>query len=248
MPMENKKFTGLLNANQLRFLALLFMLMDHMWATVVSGQMWLTCVGRLAFPIFAFQISEGFVHTSNFKRYATRLLVFALISEIPFNLMLGGSPFFPFHQNVMFTLLLGLLAIRAIDNARKNPDGRSWAKAVLAVIGCLLLGLIGLVDYSATGVATVILFYLLRGFRGARIAQLLAMIVLNCYMITGMDIPFHLFGKEMFFPMQGFAVFSLVFIWLYNGKKGSSNKLIQYGNYAFYPVHMLILSAIALMR
>ena len=103
-----------LNATYLRLLALALMLLDHMWATIVPGNDWMTFIGRLAFPIFAFQIAEGYYHTSDFKRYAKRLLLFALISEIPFNLMMGSSVINPFHQNVMFTLLLGLLGITGL--------------------------------------------------------------------------------------------------------------------------------------
>ena len=104
--MKKLKF---INSNALKILAMAFMLLDHLWATIIPDNQWMTCVGRLAFPIFAFMISEGYVHTSDFKKYAKRLLIFGLISEIPFNLMSAGGFFFPFHQNVMFTLLLGLL-------------------------------------------------------------------------------------------------------------------------------------------
>lgn len=234
-----KKFG--LNANQLRFLALLFMLLDHMWATIIADQMWMTCVGRMAFPIFAFQISEGVLHTSDVRRYGKRLLIFALIAEIPFNLMVAGGWIFPFHQNVLFTLLLGLAAIWALERARRDPGAKKWAQALLTAALCLLLGAIGMVDYGMAGVATVILFYLARGFKGARLVQLAGMIFMNCYVLAGMGLEFTLFGKEFIFPQQGFALGALLFIWLYNGEKGSSNKVLQYAAYAFYPAHALIL-------
>ena len=104
----NKTKFGL-NATHLRIFALTLMLLDHLWATVVPGNNWMTYLGRMAFPIFAFQTAQGYIHTRDFKAYCKRLVIFALISEIPFNLMLMSSPIFPFHQNVMLTLLLGLL-------------------------------------------------------------------------------------------------------------------------------------------
>ena len=102
---------GGLTSNMLRVIAVLLMLSDHIWATYMSLGNWMTYIGRMAFPIFAFQIAEGFVHTSNFKKYALRLLGFAVITEIPFNLFYSSRVFNPYHQNVLFTLLLGLLAI-----------------------------------------------------------------------------------------------------------------------------------------
>ena len=109
-PLIKKPFGGL-TANMLRTIAVIFMLSDHIWATALSFGDWMTYIGRMAFPIFAFQIAEGFVHTSNFKKFALRLLGFAVITENPFNLFYSSRWFNPYHQNVLFTLLLGLLAI-----------------------------------------------------------------------------------------------------------------------------------------
>jgi hypothetical protein len=122
IPLNKTKFG--LNATHLRILALTLMLLDHMWATVIPGNNWMTYVGRMAFPIFAFQTAQGYLHTHDFKAYCKRLLIFAAVSEIPFNLMMMSSPIFPFHQNVMLTLLLGLLACRAWDQ-------RKWWKLAL---------------------------------------------------------------------------------------------------------------------
>ena len=83
----------------LHIIAMTFMLMDHLWATLLPAQDWLTCVGRLAFPIFAFMAVEGYFHTHSFKKYILRLLLFAVLSEIPFDLMYGGTWFYPFLWN-----------------------------------------------------------------------------------------------------------------------------------------------------
>lgn len=230
-----------LNANTLRFLALAFMLLDHIWGTLVPGQLWMTCVGRMAFPIFAFQISEGLLHTSNVKRYAGRLFLFALIAEVPFDLMLTGMPFFPFHQNVLFTLLFGLWAISAVEKQKQNPSGAGFAKAAAVVLCAFLLSAVLMVDYGAMGVATVMMFYLLRGFKGARLCQLAVMVVLNGVLAGGQLLPIQLGSWRFEFPVQGFAVAALLLIWLYNGEKGRSSRVLQYAAYAFYPVHALVL-------
>ena len=241
----------MLTSNMLRGLACLFMLTDHLWATLIPGNMWMNYVGRLTFPIFAFQLTEGYRHTSDFRKYALRLLTFGLIAEIPFNLMISGSPVFPFHQNVMFTLLLGLLSIRAIDAARENIQSRgplkSTLKQLLLLSGCLLAATIGFVDYGFWGVVTVIAFHLLRDFRGSRLLLLAAMVYINCMALKGMFIPLELFGRTVEFATQGFAVLALLPIWLYNKRKGRTSKALQYGFYAFYPVHMLVLALLRIL-
>ena len=104
-----------LSAAALHILAMVLMLMDHLWATLLPAQDWLTCAGRLAFPIFAFMAVEGYFHTHSFRKYALRLALFAVLSEVPFDLMYGGTWFYPVHQNVIWTLLLGLLGIHLME-------------------------------------------------------------------------------------------------------------------------------------
>ncbi len=232
---------GGLTSNMLRILAMIFMVCDHLWARVVPGNDWMTYIGRMTFPIFAFMISEGFIHTSNLKKYIFRLLGFALISEIPFNLFYGGSWFYPYHQNVMFTLLFGLLAIMLIDKAKKNRDAKTVVKTVLLLILLGIASFIGFVDYGFWGFLTVVMFYLFRNFPFAWFAQLVAMLLMNLILFEGQTIPVEIFGHTTEFATQGFAVFSLIPIWLYGGKKGKSSKIMQYGFYAFYPIHMIII-------
>lgn len=119
-----------LSAAALHIIAMALMLMDHLWATLLPAQDWLTCAGRLAFPIFAFMAVEGYFHTRNRKRYALRLLLFALLSEVPFDLMYGGTWFYPVHQNVIWTLLLGLLGVHLMETVRKNKSSGSHCRCV----------------------------------------------------------------------------------------------------------------------
>ena len=231
----------LIDANFLKILAIIFMLLDHMWATVIPGNQWMTFVGRMAFPIFAFQISEGFIHTRDFKRYAKRLFWFAIISEIPFNLFYSSSLFYPFHQNVLFTLLLGLFAIRALDRFKNEKTFKNFLLAVLTLSGTTLAATFGFTDYGAMGVLTVVTFYLLRDFPFAWLCQIAAMFLLNIYFFTGMYIPVNLFGIAFDFQVQGFALLSLIPISMYNGTKRHNHPILKYSMYVFYPLHMLIL-------
>ena len=101
-----------------QILAMALMLCDHLWASVASDQAWLTHIGRIAFPIFAFQIAEGFARTHDRKRYLLRMLAFAAVSEIPFNLFYAGTAVYPFHQNVMFTFVLAILLLLGVEKFR----------------------------------------------------------------------------------------------------------------------------------
>lgn len=227
-----------LDSTALLLLAILFMVLDHLWAAVVPGNLWMTCVGRLAFPIFAFQLCEGYRHTGDFRRYCLRLLVFALLSEIPFNLFYAGSLIFPFHQNVMFTLLLGLLAIRQADMLRREEGIKKKSLRCLALLLIFAGGVVLFPDYGLMGVMTVLCFFV---FRDHRLFQLAAMAVLNIFAFKGQTIPVSLGARAFDFPIQGFALLALPLIWLYNGEKGPGGKGLRLFWYIFYPLHMLAL-------
>ena len=227
----------------LHILAMTFMLCDHLWATLLPGQEWLTCVGRLAFPIFAFMIAEGYAHTSNVKKYMGRLFVFALISEIPFNLIMGSSLVYPFHQNVLWTFLLGVLSMQIIEKARKTE--KKWLLVltiVFVILGDYILGTLTMVDYNAAGVLTVLLFYFFRTKNWVSLAaQVAGLFYLNVIMLGDLYYPVTILGHEFEIAQQGFALLALIPIWLYNGKQGYHKKWFQYFCYAFYPVHLLLL-------
>ena len=233
-----------INSFALHILAMGFMLCDHLWATIVPGSWWMTDIGRLAFPIFSFMIVEGFFHTHNRKKYALRLLTFALISEIPFNLMYGSSIFYPYHQNVLWTFLLAFGCMAMIETVKKR--GALWqiiaASVFITLLGSLA-GLLLIVDYFHFGVLAVMVFYFFRGHKWYHYAgQLAGLTYINAILFAGLEYTVTLSGFTFTFPQQGLAVLALIPIWLYNGKQGPHNKWIQYSFYAFYPVHMLILS------
>ncbi len=245
--MEKKRSFDL-SASTLHILAMAFMLLDHLWATVISGQWWMTAIGRLAFPIFAFMITEGYYHTKNLRRYVRRLLICALISEIPFNLMTTGSPIYPFHQNVIWTFLLGIWLIHLNEKARTK---KVWIR-ILVLLGTLvvgyLAGLITFVDYYGAGVLTVLVFALFRERNPwCRLGQLAALFVLNVLTLGGVTYYVPFFGIELPVRIQALALLALIPIWFYRGRQGIRSRTFQHFRYAFYPAHMLILALIAIL-
>ncbi len=240
---KDKKSILDISSFTLHILAMFFMLCDHLWATIVPGNQWLTWIGRLTFPIYAFMIVEGYFYTKDFKKYIRRMLIFALLSEIPFNLMYSSLWIYPFHQNVLWTFLLALFCMKNIDKLREkfNP----WIAIPLSIMIAGLFALIAqltMLDYYGEGLLMVLLFYCFRGNGWiSRLGQLAGMIYINWEMISGLVIPVEVFGYNFEIPQQGMAVLALIPIWLYRGRQGHYNKVIQYVYYAFYPVHMLIL-------
>ena len=232
-----------LTAAVLHIIAMTLMLMDHLWATLLPAREWLTCAGRVAFPIFAFMAVEGYFHTRSFKKYILRMLLFAVLSEIPFDLMYGGTWFYPVHQNVLWTFLLSLLGVWLMEQVRKK--GKTWMYllvCVLVVLAGLVLGTLCMVDYYGAGVLTVFVFYVLHGRKWwCFLGQLAALYWLNVELLGGLMYPVQLFGMEFELCQQGLALLALIPIWLYRGRQGYHSKPFQYLCYAFYPVHMLLL-------
>ena len=233
----------------LHLLAMGTMLCDHLWGTVIPGNDWLTCVGRLAFPIYAFMLVEGYFHTRNLKKYVLRLLVFALISEIPFDLAMGSTWFYPIHQNVLWSFLISLGLIHWNEKARAKGKlmRRILVGAATVVIG-YIVGLVTMVDYYHAGILMVLIFYFFRGRKWwCFLGQLLCLWYVNLEILGGFGYELVLFGRNVFLTRQGLALLALIPIWLYRGKQGYHSKPFQYLNYAFYPAHLLILALIKLL-
>lgn len=190
------------------------------------------CIGRIAFPVFAFLLVEGFRRTRNRKNYALRLALGAIVSEIPYNLMVSGELFWR-QQSVMATLLLGFLALIAMEGCR------SLAWKPVAAIPFALLAEVFSADYGWAGVALIALFDLSREMYRPNVMRLGGMIVLFHYMSS------YVFWIGRFsVPMQVLGALSILFIGAYDGRKLSRSKAAQWAFYLFYPVHMLILWAV----
>ena len=197
---------------QLKLLAMLAMTADHIGAVFFPEIPLLRWIGRLVMPVLCFFIGEGLRHTRSPRRYLLRLTGFALLSELPFDLAFYGGIEWG-HQNVYFTLALGLLALWAIQS--RGMEG--WLLALTAALAAELLGC----DYGMYG---VLLILLLDRFHRARSEQLAAAALLNLAF----------FGLQT----QTMSLIALPLLWLYNGKRGRDDRRLFY---LYYPAHLCVL-------
>lgn len=235
-----------LTGSTLKLIAIVTMFIDHVGAAIVARillqyradipvitaihgvmdyhtlyvvYMTLRMIGRIAFPIFCFLLVEGFLHTRDSRKYAMRLGIFALVSEIPFDLAFSSALLEFEYQNVFFTLFLGLLTMMGWDAIEKKfADGSFMRILCNALVLFAGMGAAELLrtDYGMKGVFCIMVLYI---FRNKRIYQVIA-------------------GCLSFFWWEIAAVLSFIPIYFYNGKRGLK---LKYFFYAFYPAHLLLL-------
>lgn len=207
----NKCFT----AFDIKIIACVSMVLDHCGSYLFPGEEWMRWAGRLSFPLFCFLLTEGYRHTKNVKLYFIRLGIFALVSEIPFDLLGDDKLFAPERQNVFFTLFLGLLMLYLLD--RTN----SVILKAYIVIACMIFSQYFHFSYRYPGILMIFIFDYFR------------------------DFPFFMYLSNMadnfrlyYAGMQTAGSLALIPVSLYNGKRGPS---LKYFFYAFYPCHLLII-------
>lgn len=224
-----------LSGSALKLIACISMLSDHLakfylyrfaWATkvwftiagrTISLDMLMQMFGRFAFPIFAFLLVVGFEHTHSRMRYGLSLFVLALISEVPFNLMIGQSLFFH-TQNVAFTWLLGLIALTGLTYFEKKPVIALVILVVMFIVSRYLHA-----DGRTPGYLFILLMY---GLRKEKLIRCVA--------------------PPILLHMKAMVFLSLVLTLFYNGQRGFiKTPFLKYCFYAFYPVHMLVIYLIA---
>ena len=232
----NKENYKCVSGSTLKMIAITSMFIDHVamhllrpmpiarqalleWDThVLTLYTLMRTVGRLAFPIFAFLIVEGYVHTRNRMNYGRNLFLFALLSEIPWNLVHTNSLFWS-HQNVFFTLLLGYLGICAIEYFREDRG-----RMAVSLLALLVISYVARADYGCTGFGFILLLYMLREHK-------LAMSVIG----------------SCFLSSTWRAGLAFIPICLYNGKRGFiRGNILKYAFYVFYPLHLTIIYLIKL--
>ena len=212
----------------LKLIAVTSMLIDHSGYLIFNGFSFMNYIGRLAFPIFAFLITEGYIHTSNLKKYFSRLLIFAIISQIPYMLLFNND----FTLNILFTLALGLLAITVYNKVKNKLLG------ILFVIFSSIIAELLHLDYGWFGIAIIFIFYIFKTKK----------IYMNMLFAFATFINYiYYFAKTLrieYLLIILFCTLSLIPINLYNGKKG---KNIKYFLYIFYPLHLIVLYLIKLI-
>lgn len=236
-----------LSSFSLHLLAMGLMLCDHICLALMPDRLWMTCVGRLAFPIFAFLAAEGFVRTRSRARYVRRLLIFALLSEVPYDLLAAGRPVYLLRQNVLWTFLIALGCMQLLEWARADsrPAAR-FALSACAVLGGFWAGTALLADYFGPGVWMVLVFYAFRGSGWRpRLGQLACLLLLNGWLLGGPSLTAAFGPLTLVLPIQTFAVLALPVIGLYRGRQGPHGRAVRWLFYTFYPAHMLLLAAAA---
>lgn len=203
-----------LSSFDLKMIAMLSMFIDHLGAIVFPECIWMRYIGRLAFPIYCFLLSEGFEHTKSVEVYLKRLFVFAVLSEGIFDFAFYGTFLEAEHQNVFFTLCFGLFLLEKLSQESSASVKLFWGVGIAVAAEFLHL------DYGAGGIMTVLIFW---KFRENKAALTLAMVLIHGILNRG---------------IQSFAVLALLPIFLYNGKKGTN---LKYLFYTFYPAHLLFL-------
>ena len=217
-------FTGA----QLKYIAFISMLIDHVNNALITpmldGSGFLlylsnifSILGRIAFPIFVFFIVEGFFKTKNRGRYLFTLIVFGIISEVPFDMFTSKTFFNPYWNNVMFTLALCLITIWIIDFLKEKIKSKAlwYTVSIIIVIFSGFLSMQLSLDYDYHAVVAAYIFYIFydKPLIGAGLGYLSII-------------------KEIY------SVFGFALTLTYNGKRGKQYKWI---NYLFYPVHIFIL-------
>ncbi len=235
-----------LTSNNLKMIAIVTMFCDHLYKSILISQPWLTYVGRLAFPIFAFLIAEGYDRTKDFKGYIKRLFIYALISEIPYNLMFG-SPIYLGGANVLFTFLIALLVIRAIDQSWKKNKFLGIFIGIVTIIAGFLVSSIIFTDYYGPGFLMVVCFWIFSKIKFGWIFQTLSLIYINWKLIAGECFTLMIAGHELWIPYQAIAILSMLPILMYNGELGKGGKTFKNFAYIFYPAHMAILAILMMI-
>lgn len=221
----------------LRLIALLSMLIDHAGLALFPDIGLFRCIGRLSFPIYCFLIVQGYLHTRDIRAYGRRLLLLAIVSEIPFDLLIFGRLSSPMEQNVLFSLLLGLMALYTADSLASKPLYASGA-----VLAFCMLAMAANVSYGWLSIALCLSMRFSTGSQMRLVLYTGGSLLL--YTLTLL-----LSGVAHSWVLVSLcALLSLIPLTLYSGKRGLHHPATTFLFYAAYPLHILALVALRAMR
>ena len=238
-----------LNRNHLKLIAIITMLIDHvgiLLSPILPPPVYYAfrAIGRIAFPIFAFFIAEGFYYTHNKTKYFSRLAIFAIISELPYFLFLGGNQNL-IYVNVLFTFLIAMLLMALYDKLyRENNYANKINFFILLFLVLIIIFILPMVnialDYGMFGVMLTLMFYIFKNKRGYAIISFVTLLLIKFTfdILSANIITFNSF-------ILLFEVLTIPLILLYNGKKGKLNTKWLF--YWFYPLHLLMLYIIKII-
>ena len=239
-----------MNTFTLKIIALITMLIDHIGSIFFPEMLFLRFIGRLAFPIYAFLLVQGYLHTTNtpkFKKYISRMALFAFISEISFDLCFYQKPIYLGYQNVYFTLLLGLLALYTYELLeKKNKDG-FYSILAFSVLAFLLKS-----DYNVIGIIFIFMFYFNEKWKQEKKNPKLQkrLFTLMFVILTLIEIVLNSYSLEFKALIISFTQYTWAYLGIllampliskYNGQLGLKTKTTQLIFYWFYPVHLTII-------
>lgn len=255
-----------MSALVLKLIAYVTMTYDHFGFFL--GEKVFRGIGRVSLPIFCFLIAQGFRNARSVPKYACRLLALALLSEIPYNYFVSGSLIHIAGQNVVWTLLLGLLCIWVMQLLREHVPRYSAPLSVLTVLVCCMAANLLITDYNYFGVLLIVIFdrfpletqrdklFATLSFTGLIAWRFVSCGLYRVLLTHGID-PMKVTAIGRFFlteigeweMIKILAIAALPILCFYNGKKGSlgdarMDKWLSVLFYLYYPCHLLLIALI----
>lgn len=237
----------LLNTNSLKLIALFTMTLDHVAIVFmeINSSLYLVfrIIGRISFPIFAFFLAEGFRYTKNRRKYFLNLLIFAIISQIPYSLLWGAKLSILFTFVIAFGLMYAYDFYILKDKLTTKIKFENCVFFCFFILAAVLISMCMPIDYSFFGILLPLVFYIFNNnVYKSFLAMLILLIIHNLYsifIINSIDL------SNFSHLINIFSILYIIPITFYNGKKGKYN--IKYLFYIFYPSHLALLYLLQLL-
>lgn len=230
---KQKEGSLLLSGNQLKIIAMITMLIDHIGVNLFPSVTIMRVIGRLSFPIFAYMIAEGCRYTRDRKNYLFTIAALGILCQLVFYVLTQSL-----YQGILITFTISMVTIYAIDGliyGKNNYSRAAWGGVLLIALYVAFIAPVRLeardfaLDYGAAGAALPVAVYYSRG----RLIKLLSLTIMLCVV------------AYMSLPVQWYSLFSVVLLMLYSGFRGKMR--MKYVFYVFYPAHLAVIYLIGMM-